>query len=160
MSGNKNRKLLKENKKLAEKRCQRDFLYDLSVLLVSAFWIFFLLFILFSKSLITSSPKFSIMLALLSFSVTLSFEIKEWCDYFQNYKNKTIKLFDWIPPLLFTNLLLIPLLLIYIFFIKFIGISKDFSAILPDIITFLSLLLYLFSYACRTIKIMLKKRNT
>lgn len=154
MSGNKNRKLLKENKKHIKKQLQMNARYDKFVLFLSAFILLFYAFLFFSNSFITSSPRFSVILALLSFSVTLSFEIKEWCTYFQTYKNKTIKLFDFIPTLLFVNLLFIPLLCIYSFIEKYIDMPKFFSSSLPDTITVISLVLYFLSYIYRTLKTM------
>lgn len=152
MSGNRNRKLLKLNQTNKKKCDKQNHFYTYLILFSSAFLILFYIFIFYSKSFIAPSPKFSIMLALLSFSVTLSFEINEWCTYLQIYKNKVIKLFGVFPPLLFVNLLFVPILLIYNSICNSIDISEAFSAQLPDIITVVSLILYVFSYVCRKFK--------
>lgn len=105
------------------------------------------------QSIINHSLTFSIELAIFSFFVTTSFEINEWCIFYDKENGKLTNFFNVIPPILFIIIMMEIFSFIYNGIDKLIDIkiSTENASVLSNIITSITLFGYFLSYGIRSI---------
>lgn len=154
---NRIKKLMKKTYENSRKRKLKEYHRDKWMLIQTSFPAIAYIIIFGIQSIIDNTFAFSIELAIFSCCVTISFEINEWCIYYNRYHNKgeekTIKIFNYFPPLLFASVLIMLVAFVYNGFATLIGIPEEILPIIPNFITSLTLFAYFISYIKRNIKL-------